>query len=170
MVFDPSFMNNGIVLLAGFGGAFLIILWISLIFWTYRDIRSRTRDPLLRILATLVSLLLFLPGLIIYLILRPNRTLEDEYTRTLEEEALLQSVEVNVLCPGCNRRIQDEWIVCPSCHTRLKQTCPNCGHGVQLSWDICPYCANQVSPHASKVPLGDTKDLNTADSFQSGII
>ncbi len=57
--------------------------------WTYRDIRSRLRDPLIRVLAVLIVALLFLPGIVVYLILRPQRTLEEEYQHTLEEEALL---------------------------------------------------------------------------------
>ena len=41
MTFDPSFVSNLILVLTGFGGAFLAALWISLVIWTYRDIRTR---------------------------------------------------------------------------------------------------------------------------------
>ncbi|MCX8026104.1 MAG: hypothetical protein N3A60_12960, partial [Thermanaerothrix sp.] len=78
---------------------------LSLIFWTYRDIRKRTRDPRVHILATLVAAVLFLPGVLIYLILRPSRTLEEEYQRSLEEEALLQTIEETPQCPGCGRKV-----------------------------------------------------------------
>ncbi|MCJ7701110.1 MAG: hypothetical protein MUO62_05970, partial [Anaerolineales bacterium] len=88
MTFDTSFLSNFMLILTAWGGAFLAALWLSLIVWTYRDIRSRARDPLGRILAVLVVAVLFLPGILIYLILRPQRTLEDEYQNTLEEEAL----------------------------------------------------------------------------------
>src|SRR5258707_15894314 len=74
------------------------------------------------------------------LILRPSRTLEEEYQRTLEEEALLQALEDLPLCPGCERRVKDEWQVCPNCHTKLKKTCHNCAKLMELSWNICPYC------------------------------
>jgi RNA polymerase subunit RPABC4/transcription elongation factor Spt4 len=108
--------------------------------WTYRDIRTRARDPLIRILAVLVVGVLFLPGILIYLILRPARTLEEEYQHSLEEEALLQSIEDNPLCPGCSRRIRDDWVVCPNCHTRLKKSCHQCSRLMLLPWNICPYC------------------------------
>jgi len=123
---------------------FLAALWLSLIIWTFRDIRKRARDPLTRILAMLIVLILFLPGFLIYLILRPSSTLEDEYQRTLEEEALLQNIEDAALCPGCNRRIQSDWMVCPSCHTLLKKRCPNCSRLMDLPWNLCPYCATTV--------------------------
>jgi len=136
--------RNLILILTAWGGAFLAALWLSLVIWTYRDIRQRTRDRLARILAILVVTVLFLPGLVIYWILRPPRTLEDEYQQTLEEEALLQSIEEAVLCPGCGRKVEADWMVCPSCHTKLRKRCHQCQRLLELSWNICPYCATPV--------------------------
>lgn len=140
MLLDPQSLNNLIMGLAAWGGAFLVALWLSLIIWTYRDISSRAREPMLRILPVIIVALLFLPGMVIYLILRPPRTLEDEYQHTLEEEALLQSIEDVSQCPGCGRHIKDDWMVCPNCHTRLKKTCHQCRKLMELSWNLCPYC------------------------------
>lgn len=77
------------------GGAFLLALWGSLIFWTYRDANARLKNPVRRWLAVLVSVVLFIPGVVIYLLLRPTRTIEEEYLVTLEEEALLKAIEKN---------------------------------------------------------------------------
>lgn len=140
MTIDPSFLSNLLLFLTAWGGAFLAALWLSLIFWTYRDIRKRARDPLVRILAILVVAVLFLPGIVIYMILRPQRTLDDEYQQTLEEEALLQAIEESPLCPGCGRRIKENWMVCPTCHTKLKKNCHHCGKLMELPWNLCPYC------------------------------
>ncbi|HEX7973537.1 MAG TPA: zinc ribbon domain-containing protein [Anaerolineales bacterium] len=140
MRFDPTVLNNFLLVLTAWGGAFVAALWLSLVIWTYRDIRSRARDPLARILAVLVVAVLFLPGIVVYLILRPPRTLEEEYQHTLEEEALLQAIEDNSLCPGCGRRVKDNWIVCPNCHTKLKKSCHQCGKLMELPWNLCPYC------------------------------
>jgi RNA polymerase subunit RPABC4/transcription elongation factor Spt4 len=137
---DPLTTSNYALLLSAWGAAFLAALWLSLIIWTYRDIRARARDPLVRFLAVAVVALLFLPGIAIYLILRPAHTLEDEYQQTLEEEALLQTIEESPLCPGCGRRIKDAWIICPNCHTKLKKTCHQCGKLMELPWNLCPYC------------------------------
>ncbi|MBI3739705.1 MAG: zinc ribbon domain-containing protein [Chloroflexi bacterium] len=144
MNFDPTFLSNFFLVLTAFGGAFLAALWIALVIWTYRDIRARARDPLVHILSALLVAVLNLPGVLVYLILRPARTLEEEYQHTLEEEALLQALEELPLCPGCERRVKDDWQVCPNCHTKLKKTCHHCGQLMELPWNICPYCGTPV--------------------------
>lgn len=140
MTFDPSILSNFLLGLTAWGGAFIAALWLSLIIWTYRDIKARGKDPLIRFLAVLVVAVLFLPGIVIYLILRPQRTLEDEYQQTLEEEALLRTIEETPLCPGCSRRVRSDWLVCPHCHTKQKKPCHHCGRLMELAWNLCPYC------------------------------
>ncbi len=140
MNFDPTSLSNFMLILAAWGGAFVAALWLGLIIWTYRDIRSRAKDPLARILAVLVVGVLFLPGIVIYLILRPPQTLEEEYQYMLEEEALLQSIEERPVCPGCARHVNEKWLVCPNCHTKLKKVCSHCGKLMKLPWSLCPFC------------------------------
>lgn len=144
MTLDPTILSNLLLVLTGFSGAFLAVLWISLVIWTNRDIRKRARDPLVFILATVLVAILNLPGVLIYFILRPQYTLEEEYQRTLEEEALLQAIEDQMLCPGCERRVKDEWQICPNCQTKLKKICQHCGKLMDLPWNICPYCGTPV--------------------------
>jgi RNA polymerase subunit RPABC4/transcription elongation factor Spt4 len=138
--FDPSTINNLITVLTIWGGAFLAAFWLSLVVWTYRDARARARDPLGRILALLIVAVFFLPGLVVYLILRPTRTMEEEYQNTLEEEAMLQAIEDSQLCAGCGRRVKDAWLICPNCHTKLKKPCHQCGKLMELPWNMCPFC------------------------------
>jgi RNA polymerase subunit RPABC4/transcription elongation factor Spt4 len=145
MTFDPVFLSSLTLVLTAFAGAFIIALWVSLVIWTYRDIRARTRDPLIQTLAALLVAVLNLPGVLVYLILRPPRTLEEEYQRTLEEEALLQALEDLPLCPGCERRVKEDWQVCPNCHTKLKKTCHSCSKFMELSWNICPFCGTPAA-------------------------
>ncbi len=140
MNFDPSLINNIMIIVSAWGAAFLVALWLSLVIWTYRDIRARSSDTMIRILAALVVAVLFLPGVVVYMILRPRRTMDEEYQQSLEEEALLQAIEDTQLCPGCGRRVKENWIVCPSCHTKLKKNCHQCNKLMELSWNLCPYC------------------------------
>jgi hypothetical protein len=140
MTLNPATISNFILIATGFAAAFAAALWLSLIIWAYRDIRRRARDPLVRILAVLVVAVLFLPGILVYLILRPQKTLEEDFQQTLEEEALLQSIEESSLCPGCGRRVKEDWVACPSCYTRLKKPCHQCGRPIELAWNLCPYC------------------------------
>jgi hypothetical protein len=48
---------------------------------------------LLRLLGMLIVIFFFIPGVIIYVIVRPPLTIEEKYFRTLQEEALLRSIE-----------------------------------------------------------------------------
>ena len=127
-------------------GIYLGLLWITLLVWTYRDIRQRTRDPIAQTLAVLLVLLLFLPGHWLYLILRPRYTLTELYERSLEEEALLQELEAHKACPTCKRRVQDDFLLCPSCRTQLKEPCRGCGKPLAYAWVACPYCGLDKPP------------------------
>lgn len=140
MIFDTTFLSGFTLVLAGFAGAFLVAMWVALIVWTFRDIRARHRDRLVHFLATALVGILNLPGVLVYLVLRPTRSLEDEYQQTLEEEALLQNIEDQSVCPGCERRIWDDWVVCPTCQTKLRKPCHSCKRLMELPWNICPYC------------------------------
>jgi RNA polymerase subunit RPABC4/transcription elongation factor Spt4 len=139
----PPLEDLGTILLAivAFVSAFIAAFWMSLIIWTFRDMRLRSRDIFAQLLASLVVLIFGPLGLLIYLILRPQETLAEAYARTLEEEALLQDItEEEPVCPECKHRIEPDFILCPACHTELRKACPHCGRLSLLRWDICPYC------------------------------
>jgi RNA polymerase subunit RPABC4/transcription elongation factor Spt4 len=127
-------------LVAAFFAAFVAIFWISLVFWTWRDVRSRTQDVILQITATLLVAIFSLGGLFIYLIVRPRQTLAELYERQLEEESLLAEMTERQTCPTCHYRVEGEFQVCPSCGTKLRRPCPRCDHLLELKWNVCPYC------------------------------
>lgn len=161
MILDPTFMNSSIQFLTGFSIVFLVVLWISLILWTFRDIRRRSRDPLLRILAVILATILFIPGALVYVLLRPGQTLEEEYQRNLEEETLLQTLEEAPLCPGCSRKVKNDWLVCPTCRTRLNKKCVSCGRILELNWEICPYCETAATGyHRTNISIDDLVSQN----------
>lgn len=115
-------------------------LWISMIIWTFRDMRSRSRDIFAQAMAALAVGVLNVPGLLVYLILRPQETLAEQYERALEEEALLQEIENKQVCAGCGHPTKDDWRLCPFCHTKLKKQCSGCDRLLDLPWAVCPYC------------------------------
>ena len=139
-----------------FIGAVLAAFWLTLVVWTFRDMRSRSRDIFAQILAAMVVAVLNLPGLVIYILMRPKETLAEAYERSLEEEALLQGIEESLACPGCGNRIQSDFVVCPTCHTKLKKPCQNCGHALNLRWSVCPYCSAPVLGGAQLQPTEAT--------------
>ncbi|GAB4510481.1 MAG: zinc ribbon domain-containing protein [Anaerolineae bacterium] len=148
------FGNAGTLFTVGvvYAGMVVAAFWLAMIIWTYRDMRARSRDGMAQILVSLMVAVLTLPGLLIYLFLRPRETLSEAYERSLEEEALLQEIEEKPTCPGCGQRVQDHWQVCPHCHTRLKKPCATCGTLLELSWTLCPRCATPQGNYTEAVP------------------
>ncbi len=124
---------------------FVVVLYLSLIYWTYCDARRRILDPMLVGCATAASLFPFV-GTIIYVILRPPEYLEDARERELEmqaAEARLHELDSS-LCPHCDYRIERDFIRCPSCLRKLKERCVSCSRPLDQSWTICPYCETEV--------------------------
>lgn len=130
-------LGAGVIFTALHGGA---------IIWAFRDMRARSRDVLALIVAVILVAGLPLIGFIVYIMLRPRETLAEAYERSLEQEALLQAIEEPEVCPGCGQRVKSDYILCPSCHTRLKQACIACGRPLNLNWAVCPYCGTHATP------------------------
>ncbi len=144
--------QNAAALAATLAGAYLLVFWISIVAWTYRDIRDRSRDAAFQVVAVLLVLVFNVLGLVIYLILRPRETLAEAYARSLEEEALLQELEEQGICPSCKRYITAEFVICPYCRTQLKEPCMKCGRPLSFNWLACPYCTASRSRAGGGVP------------------
>ena len=121
-------------------GAFLFAFWIAMGIWTFNDIRSRTRDWLVIMLAVALVLVFPLIGFILYLMIRPKATLAEVYDRALEEEALLRELEETMTCHQCGVPVNEAWVYCPNCHSQLQHSCPNCGKLARNEWEICVFC------------------------------
>jgi RNA polymerase subunit RPABC4/transcription elongation factor Spt4 len=146
-------------------GAYLLALWVAAIWWTYRDIRNRTRDILLQLAATLMVAIFSFPGLLLYQVLRPPKTLAEVYAESLEEEALLQYIEIKTACPRCKFRTEEEFIYCPNCSTQLKRLCTSCRRPMSLRWNTCPYCGEGVD--AVSTPREREREREPAQSQYS---
>lgn len=132
-----------------FLGAYAVLLWAASVLWAYRDIRRRTEDISVQVLAVGIVLLLPFLGIPLHLILRPPQTLAEKYERTLEEEFLRRDLEEQFVCPECQRPIEPDFILCPHCHTQLRRRCDSCHKVIDLTWRICPYCGHS---HAGSAP------------------
>lgn len=146
----PANLNTYVSVALFIIGAYVVALYLGMIIWTFRDIRSRTRDALAHILAALLVAVFNLPGLIVYLLVRPKTTLAEEYERTLAEEAVLHELDTKLVCPQCQRSIEADFIVCPHCHQQLKLRCTGCGRLVMPDWDVCPYCGQYQQAEGEK--------------------
>lgn len=148
MQFPPELLNQIAIVLeivVAVIVALTVAFWVSLAIWTFRDIRSRTRDFFAWMLAVLLVLGLGPIGLLLYLLLRPKETLAEVYDRQLEEEALLRDITQRRACPGCQAVTEADWLVCPHCRAELRRTCASCDKPLELNWVLCPYCATPTN-------------------------
>jgi RNA polymerase subunit RPABC4/transcription elongation factor Spt4 len=132
---------------------YLFIVWLAAAFWAFRDMHDRTENPVMPYVAAAFILVptpfFFLLGVIVYRVIRPAERLGEVYERNLAEEALLAEVEAVRTCRGCDRRVQEEWILCPWCRTRLNRVCPNCERLVGLDWTLCAWCGKDFERPAT---------------------
>ena len=140
-----SFLSSAVVQLVLYSVVlYLFIVWLAAAFWAFRDMHDRTENPVMPYVAAALILLptpfFFVLGVIVYRVIRPGERLGEVYERTLAEEALLAEVEAVRTCRGCDRRVGEEWIICPWCRTRLNRVCPNCERLVGLDWTLCAWC------------------------------
>ncbi len=153
-------ISNLIVAAAAIFGAIAAALVGGLTLWTFRDIRARSRDILVQILATVMVGVIPVVGILVYFMLRPRETLQEAYVRALEEESLLSSIEHQEFCPTCARRVDQDMQWCPSCHTKLRTGCGTCGKAIHLSWDMCPYCGTGQTPEMPRVSKPNPVRMN----------
>lgn len=148
MQFPPELLNQiGVALEVAVAAltALIVAFWIGLVIWTFRDIRSRTRDVFAWLLAVVLVLVTGPIGWLLYLLVRPKTTLAEVYDRQLEEEALLRDITARRACHKCQAVTEPDWLLCPICRTELRRTCASCGKPLELNWVACPYCTTPVS-------------------------
>lgn len=122
------------------------VLWAAAVFWTARDIRQRHRSWGVQLAATVLVLVFWVPGLIVYRIVRPSTTLADRQVRSLEAESVLMELSLRSTCPNCSRRVNDDFLVCPACRARLKEACASCRRPLNYAWVACPRCGRDRQP------------------------
>lgn len=146
-----ALIARGVQVLIALGGAYLLTLWFAVVVWTFQDIQARSRSVVAQIFSTLVVMIFSIPGLLIYMVLRPRYTLDDAFQRSLEEEYLMQDLEELPLCPACQQYVEDDWVYCPNCRTELRDNCPACDRLIDLRWEICPFCGTEQYPDADEM-------------------
>lgn len=144
-----SVLVVGIIALVGY----VAILWVATAFFVWRDARRRSSSAMFQLLALLLGFVPPFLGALVYLVIRPPRTLDEDRALALEEQSLLD-LENDAMatrpCPSCGKEIEADFIVCPYCRTQFARRCTACDRVLRLGWAVCPYCAEEVG-HA---PVG----------------
>jgi hypothetical protein len=140
----PVFRNLAIFL--------LVVFWLAVGYWVYKDARRRIEDPWLVGAATVLGLVPPFIGALIYMLFRQPEYLEDVRERELEIKAMEESLGRGGQqhCPVCRAEIDENFLVCPVCTTRLRQSCVSCKAPLEPLWQVCPYCE---TPIASPAPI-----------------
>jgi len=144
-------------------GGYLLILWLASVLWVYRDVQSRSRDPITQAIGVAIAVVFPLVGLPVYMVVRPQETLQDAYDRQLEQEAILSELHSVTGCPNCRRPVSDDFMVCAYCATALKSPCNSCGRLLQFSWRVCPTCATP-KPRPQPDPVEVARQREAAEA------
>jgi hypothetical protein len=142
-----DFFNSGTWLLVrNLSLFFVVVFWLAVAYWVFKDARRRIEDPWLVAMATVLGLALPFIGAFVYMLFRPPEYLEEVRERDLEMRAMEERLaEADLHCPVCRAAVKESFLVCPVCTTKLKQACATCKQPLEPLWQICPYCETAVA-------------------------
>jgi len=107
----------------------LLIIWIFVIVWVFRDAERRGMNGVLWALLVFIGNLI---GLLIYLIVR-----SDSLPSQIAEPKLKT-------CPSCQKSVGADFAFCPHCGARMEGVCSSCGKKIEEDWKVCPHCGEKL--------------------------
>lgn len=123
---------------------FGVVFWLAVGYWTYKDARRRIQDRWLVAMATVLGLVPPFIGAFIYMLFRPPEYLDEVRERELEIRALQSMRPPDERCPVCRSIVEQGYLVCPVCTTRLREACAGCKAPLDPLWQVCPFCETPV--------------------------
>jgi RNA polymerase subunit RPABC4/transcription elongation factor Spt4 len=107
----------------------LLIIWIFVIVWVYRDAERRGMNGVLWALLVFIGNLI---GLLIYLIVRSD---------SLPSQTTAPRMQA---CCSCQKSVGADFAFCPHCGAQMEGVCPSCGKKVEEEWKVCPHCGDKL--------------------------
>jgi RNA polymerase subunit RPABC4/transcription elongation factor Spt4 len=127
---------------------YLVAIWLATAFVVWRDLGRRFTSSIPAYLGAAVIVLatpiLFPAAWLVIRMVRPEQTVDERESQAMELALLARDALER--CPECRRSVRDEWLVCPSCGSRLARRCVKCEGLLKPDWDLCPWCAADLSP------------------------
>ncbi len=130
-----------------------LAFYVAIVIWTYKDARKRTEDPIMVATFTAIAMLPVF-GVLIYMLVRPSEYLADVRERELEIRALERQLGRQERCPYCKSHIEGDYLSCPVCTTKLRQSCTGCDKPLDPRWVMCPFCETEVPGRGGRGPAG----------------
>jgi hypothetical protein len=142
---------NGITLesMLKFFVIYFFVVWVALIIWVAKDIAFRSDSRVFQIFCVLIMILFTPLGVLLYILIRPKKSIYDKYSAEIEwnlgilneiVQDRIETTTADYICPACDEEIQPDFIICPSCKCSLKDTCHHCHKLIREWWSVCPYC------------------------------
>ena len=129
-------------------GLLFVIFWLVIIGWVWIDSSERTSNRSRRFIYILLVIILNIPGLIIYLIIRPSETIEEIYWADLERRYIkFETAELGD-CPKCGHQLYPGYVFCTNCGYEIKKRCPKCNVLVDKDHKFCEFCGYQMRDRA----------------------
>jgi RNA polymerase subunit RPABC4/transcription elongation factor Spt4 len=144
-IFSPEFIRVAAYICLGY----FFVICFTLILWVVSDSMRRSSSFLFQVFSTLLVMVFNVLGLVIYLLIRPGATLQEEYDQELEREYILKTT-LGERCHGCQSIVQSDFKICPFCTTSLKTTCTGCIRSYAIKYRMCPYCGENNNDHSTK--------------------
>ncbi len=130
-------------------GFLLVVFWLFIVGWVWVDSGERTSKKGLRVGYVVLASLLFIPGLIIYLVIRPSETIEEIYWADLERRYLKYETADLGDCPKCGSQLFPGYVHCTNCGYTIKIRCPKCNLLVNKEHKYCEFCGYQLRERAA---------------------
>lgn len=130
-------------------GLVFILFWLVLVGWVWIDSGERTSKNSVRFVYVALALILNIPGLIIYLIVRPSETIEQIYWADLERRYLKYETSELGDCPKCGHQLLPGFVFCSNCGHEIKKRCPKCGVLINKDHKYCEHCGLQLRDKAT---------------------
>lgn len=145
--FVTEFINNilalqGGWLIIGVPSALMLVFWLLVTGWVWNDITERTDNQFFKLISVFMTFILGVPGLLIYLLIRPKDTLSEVYWSELEKRYLFFETKELRDCPKCDCELFPGFAACPNCGYEIMTACKSCGKYSDKVWKFCAYCGD----------------------------
>ncbi len=142
----------------------LVILYILSIIWVVRDAYLRGTTWYIWAIVALVPVV----GVIAYCLLRPPMLQIDKDEQELEVALKQRELMKYGECATCGYPVDSNYVLCPNCHTQLKNLCTHCERALEPAWTICPYCATPVGGRQGSQAQKSPRPRRRSNSGASG--
>jgi len=125
-------------------GLYLVMLYLALVAWVAKDITTRSQNFPVILTTVFFVLVGNIPALVIYLLVRPDATLDESKAQNLFQSSILDRKVTN--CGECGCLVRTDFKYCPSCSSEVNHRCKECNHIINPTWRYCSFCNYRLVP------------------------